>query len=325
MSERAQGSDLERDVAHRSVVARAKYARLPMTLVVARAFGERVRVAADLRVTRRDDTARGYPIAVLKNVVLTPDVLVAFAGDVDVATAALRQAKAVASHVERILEVLVQTCEQAAVEFIVADRPTALWRVSADGIEPTSATWVGDKRAYEVYQRGYHTMPAVREAIRIEGISPAGPAPFSPDELEVLSRMLNGTIALENTGSIASVGEAFVWAHASATRGFQYEQQAMLQADHEQELPPDRWVTADWGTVANGGFGYSMLVPVEPGIGIVGLYFPHAHLGLLYHPLARDEPFVYPRVSHSELREAIRSEHDVELHPAGFGPSAPRP
>lgn len=100
----------------------------------------------------------------------------------------------------------------------------------------------------------------------------------------------------------------------SRTRSF-------LAADHEQVITPEQgWVNADWGTVANGGFGFSMLVPDEPGVGIVGLYFPHPALGLLYHPLAQEEPFAYRDVTDAEFRTRVLGDHGVSISGPVLGP-----
>lgn len=82
-------------------------------------------------------------------------------------------------------------------------------------------------------------------------------------------------------------------------------------------LPTKGWVAADWGTVANGGFGYMLLVPVESGIGVIGLHFPHAGLGLLYHPLSRDDPYVYTRVTHADFRRRVHDDHGLAIDGPG--------
>lgn len=56
-----------------------------------------------------------------------------------------------------------------------------------------------------------------------------------------------------------------------------------------------------------------MVVPTEAGTGVIGLYFPHVELGLLYHPLVQDEAFVYARVTHGAFRAAVLREHGVSI------------
>jgi hypothetical protein len=66
----------------------------------------RTRVVADMRVTDRWDTRRGYPIAVLNSVILSETVLVAFAGNVLRALASLRQVPPRPVSVDDVLPIL---------------------------------------------------------------------------------------------------------------------------------------------------------------------------------------------------------------------------
>ena len=125
-------------------------------------------------------------------------------------------------------------------------------------------------------------------------------------------RMGNAIASLHFGASTESVGEAFVSATYSG-QGFRYQPQAFLAAEHDQVVEEGPWVPANWGTVAEGGFGYGLLVPTEPGVGLIGLYFAHAGLGLVYHPLVQDEAFTYSGVSREAFREAILRDHGVSV------------
>jgi hypothetical protein len=285
-----------------------------VTIVVARrSESGRVRVIADLRVTDCNEIRSGFPIGVLKNVICSRDVVVAFSGDVAAATYTLRQLPRPLVAAADLVPVLAESSAahggRLGVEYLVAATDEGIWRVRAGAVEEgLRAAWIGDKEAFTVYQRGYLERP-VPPVLHAPGVSPAGPLPVSAEELEESIRMANGVLELTEY-PVPSVGEAFVT--ASSTRdGLRYEQQAFLAADHEQVITPEQgWVNADWGTVANGGFGFSLLVPDEPG---VGLYFPHPALGLLYHPLAHGEPFVYRGVTDAEFRASVLGDHGVSV------------
>jgi hypothetical protein len=73
------------------------------------------------------------------------------------------------------------------------------------------------------------------------------------------------------------------------------------------------WTNLNWGTAAQGGFGFNLLPPKEPGIGAIGLYLLHGGLGLLYHPLAYDDALVYRRITHDEFRAAVAEDHAIEI------------
>ena len=172
--------------------------------------------------------------------------------------------------------------------------------------------WIGDRRAFESYQRGYHDTP-VAAPISIPGVSAERAQPVSDAEIAETIRMANGIFRLASDDWLADVGEALISAFSSR-EGFRYDEQAFLSADHEQIVTGDECVSADWGTVAEGGFGYSTLVPVVPGIGVLGLYFPHRGLGLLYTTLSRrDDAFVYTGVTQGQFRACVADEHGVEI------------
>lgn len=277
-----------------------------------------MRVVGDLRVTRRDDIKHGYPVGILKNVILSSDVLVAFAGNVPHATHTLRNLPSSPGEPDEVLPQLLKSCQAAGpeasgVDYLVAARGSGLSRVKHTGIETgLTKAWIGDIKAFELYQRAYHEIP-VSQPIQLEGISPDPLPSVDPVELEGSMRMANAIGSFLFGSSVESVGEAFLSATCSVSVGFTYEVEAYLAADHEQVIESGKWVTADWGTVAEGGFGYSTLVPVNSGIGTVGLYFPHAGLGLLYHPLLRDAPFVYRGMTHEQFRVGVKSEHGVDI------------
>lgn len=289
-----------------------------MTLVVADIWPSgRVRVVADLRVTDAHELRRGYPSAVLKNVILGPQMVVAFAGNVALATHTLRSLPSRPGEADAVLSALLEASKlggsgKSGVDFIVAVGDQGLWCVTNKGVESDqTSAWLGDVQAFDLYQQAYHGT-SVAEPIRVPGISPAGAIPIDAQELEGLIRMSNALTSLQFDRSVESVGEAFVTA-TSSKDGFRYEAQVYLAADHEQVITGAQWVPADWGTVATGGFGYCVLVPTGSGTGVIGLHFPHAGLGLLYHPLAQDEAFSYNRVAHGEFRDAVLRDHGISI------------
>ena len=229
-----------------------------MTLVVADIWPSgRVRVVADLRVTDAHELRRGYPSAVLKNVILGPQMVVAFAGNVALATHTLRSLPSRPGEADAVLSALLEASKlggsgKSGVDFIVAVGDQGLWCVTNKGVESDqTSAWLGDVQAFDLYQQAYHGT-SVAEPIRVPGISPAGAIPIDAQELEGLIRMSNALTSLQFDRSVESVGEAFVTA-TSSKDGFRYEAQVYLAADHEQVITGAQWVPADWGTVATGG------------------------------------------------------------------------
>lgn len=285
-----------------------------MTLIVGRRnLNGVVHVVGDMRLTDPAEIRRGYPYAVLKNIILSPDHLVAYAGNADLGMHTIRRLKD--APIEELERGLAASAKEAgdgpgAVDYLLAHTERGLQRITASGIEePADAGWIGDPGAFEVYQRAYHDLP-VPETIWIEGVSPPKDQLDDPAATEPFIRMSMATYVLMNNESVSTVGEVFVTANSK--RGFHYEQQGSFQANHEQEIGTE-WTTLNWGTAAQGGFGFNLLPPKEHGVGAIGLYFPHGGLGLLYRPLAYDDALAYRRVTHDEFCEAVAEDHQIEI------------
>jgi hypothetical protein len=303
-----------------------------MTLVVARRSTEgKIRVIADMRLRDHWNIKRGYPHAVLKNIILDRELLVAYAGNVDLAVDAIRGHRH--QRGDTLLTGLLGAAEHGGegkngVEFLVADVGRGLFRIRHTGVEPAiNATWIGDLFAFEFYQQIYHGMPKPQVlTLETENGPPPEPYPDTPDT-EAFLRMSGAIGQIEFVRAIPgapsipaldSVGEAFVSAFSSPD-GFHYEQQATISTSHEQVIESPEWTTLDGGSAANGGFGYTQLSPSQPGIGLVGLYFPHARLGLIYHPLVYDGPAFYRDISHDEFVRAVEEDHAVAIDGPRFG------
>jgi hypothetical protein len=285
-----------------------------MTLIVGRRnLNGVVHVVGDMRLTDPAEIRRGYRFAVLKNIILSPDHLVAFAGNADLGMHMIRRFKD--APIDELANGLLDSAREAgagpgSVDYLLAHTERGLQRITASGVEePTEAGWIGDPAAFEVYQQGYHARP-VPKPIWIEGVSPPRDQLGDPAAMEPFIRMATGTYVLMEDQSVASVGEVFVTANSK--RGFHYEQQGFFQANHEQEIGSG-WTTLNWGTAAQGGFGFNLLPPKEHGIGAIGLYFRHGGLGLLYHPLAYDDALAYRRVTHDEFCAAVAEDHRIEI------------
>lgn len=281
-----------------------------MTLAIGRQGPDGViRVVADMRLIDHAEIRRGYPYAVLKNIILDPDVLVAYAGNAGLAMHAIRQLQDAPP--DRLARGLLASAEDAgdgegSVDYLLAAVGRGVQRITHRGVEePCTATWIGDKEAFEAYQQAFHDL-RLPEPIRIEGVSPDEPIKIP----EAFMRMSSALAHLEQMEDLDCIGEGFVSAFSRS--GFRYEQRGFFATSHKQEIGTE-WTTLNWGTGAQGSFGYNLLPCTEPGIAVVGLYFPHAGLGLLYHPLAYDDALAYRGVTHDEFRAAVTADHGVDI------------
>lgn len=305
-----------------------------MTLVVGRQSSEgRIRITADMRLMDEWNIKRGYPYAVLKNIILDREHVVAYAGNSSLAVSTIRRLRKTRG--DELVLGLLCAAEQGGtgkygVEFILAEKGNGLRRIRHTGAEQrTSATWIGHHDAFRAYQELYHGVtPSDIVLVQSEdGVFVPKPASSVVLDFEEFARMNNAFGAIEWSrhfpgGSpdpaFESVGEAFITA-CTREDGFHYETQAMLSSDAEQEISGPDWTPINWGTVANGGFGFAQLCPTEPGVGLVGLYLPHAGLGLVYHPLSYDGPAVYRGLTHDEFVAAVQEDHGVLIDGARIG------
>lgn len=242
------------------------------------------------------------------------DVLVAYAGNASLAVCAIRQLQTARGEelVGGLLESSLEGGEGShGVSHLVADVSIGLQRIRFTGVEPpTQAAWLGEREAFESYQALYHGMPKP-QVLTVEGLSPSEPFPDTPDT-EAFLRMSTALMQMQMMDNIETVGEAQVSAFSRG--GFHYEPQAFLAASNEQVLSGPEWETVNWGSVPNGGFGYCLLHPTDPGIGMVGLHFPHRNLGFLYHPLRYDGPAIFRGVSHGDFRAAVAEDFGVSIN-----------
>jgi hypothetical protein len=288
-----------------------------LTLVVARRVESNgnIHVTADMRITDHAEIKRGYPFAALKNIILSPSTLVAYAGKAELGMHTIRKLRS--APLDDLGAGLLAASREAGggkhgLDFLIAGVGLGIQRITTDGIEEWRDTaWIGDVAAFEVYQRAYHEAP-VPLPTWVEGISPPKDQLPDPASLEPVIRMANGTMAVQQDESLRTVGEAFVSA-SSSRGGFRYSPQGQFVSGEDQEIPSGEWVTLHWGSAATGGFGYNLLHAETPGIGLIGLYFPHGSLGLVYHPLVHDDPIVYAGVTHDEFRAAVAEDHEIEI------------
>jgi hypothetical protein len=234
---------------------------------------------------------------------------VAYSGNASVAVHTIRTLREARG--EELVTGLLQSSVDAGededgVSYLVADVNVGLQRIRHSGAEPpTRATYIGEEEALEIY----HGMPKP-QVLTVEEFSPPEPFPESPDT-EAFLRMSSALMQMQTMDGIATIGEAQV--SAFSRNGFHYEPQAFLAASNEQVFTSPEWTKVNWGSVADGGFGYSLLHPIDPGIGMVGLHFPHRGLGFLYHPLGYDGPAIYRDVSHEEFRAAVAEDHSIAI------------
>jgi hypothetical protein len=287
-----------------------------------------------MRITDPDATRSGFLHAALKIILVRPTLCVAYAGAVGVAVSSIKDVAR--EHLDdetasrRLLEAHLKSGQHA--DFLLASlRPPAL-RVIKDGhVQERESGWIGDHDAYAEYQQHYL-------AERWEPSSNFYASRAAEADLNVASRMgsamydvVFGAYDLSASGdpnagrprggSHATVGEAVVMVVPRAEDGlFKYSEVSRAEASWRNEpLPPGLGaVPPDWGSAERGAFSYSILVPEQPGVGAIGLYFHEGRLGVLYAPLICDDPERYANTTPARFIEIVRLRHGISLFGIGF-------
>jgi hypothetical protein len=286
-----------------------------MTLVVAHAFSDGPRLVGDTQLTAETGRPNAYSAGALKVVILERGLSVGFAGGALSGQDAVLEvgAKAAAGYnPTEVTRTLRRAADRTGDEFIVA---TLFPEPSLTLIRRKSVTlglanaWIGDRAAFGRFQRYFHgagALPRVSERVRTPIISAA-----EQDRAQRLAPAMMQVIEDDAAPGVAGF-PIFV---VPTRRGFKYESVAVLAADHDQEVrPEDGWVNADWGTAAEGGFGYAVKTPDEPGIGAVGAYFPHGGFGILHYPARYRQAIAFRETTEEEFRQAVEAEFGF-----GFG------
>src|SRR5260370_18640369 len=80
-----------------------------------------------------------------------------------------------------------------------------------------------------------------------------------------------------------------------------------------QTIPHGRPTALSFGGSAQGGFAYSLLVPLQAGHAVMGVHFFQVRLGFVYAPLLHDRPIQIPNVSHDGLRQRVLDRFDLMI------------
>jgi hypothetical protein len=188
-----------------------------LTLVVARQIGDEIRILSDSRIT--DATTRPRS-GVLKTITLSPTLCVSYAGNVTSALDAIRAAVATGVADGEVLANQLHEASRGGAhpDFIVATLfpHPRLFRVTCRGVEPDiTAAWVGDQRAFDLYQRGLESAFAYRTGGFWSSVPPATQAAMA------MSEAMGAVVA---SGGAGSVDEPIIEVTSrTATReGFKY-------------------------------------------------------------------------------------------------------
>jgi hypothetical protein len=292
-----------------------------MTLVVARRFADAPRLVCDTQLTdplgrRLNPFGRGA----LKLVIVHRGLCIGFDGGEITGLEAVLDAGRSAAFDYDLAEVrrgLTRASRSSTNGFLVASlSPVASLVRIRDGVDEgeVGGAWLGSRPAFSAYQGYFATAGSLPHEIQHDYQSH-----LSTEERSTASRMLPAMMRVIEDGRFGEVGGLPICV-ASTARGFRYESTAMLAADHDQVIEPEEgWVDADWGTAAEGGFGYAIKTPDRAGVGAVGAYFPHGRFGILYYPGHALERVPFQDVIDAQFCRAVEERFGFPFGRKGLG------
>jgi hypothetical protein len=100
--------------------------------------------------------------------------------------------------------------------------------------------------------------------------------------------------------------------------GFSYLPEARAYFP-KQSIPSGIETALRFGRAAEGGFAYTLLVPLVPGKPLVAVHFYQGSLGYVYAPLEADRPVEVPDVTHAGLRAFVLKKYGIEVEGIKIG------
>lgn len=265
-----------------------------MTLIVARIIEDEIVVLADAKITN-PSILRNNPLTGALKLIATNDVCIGYAGSYCVALDAIRDIRARnTTDVGEIEDILfaAHTTSNMEADFIIAShiQGPRLTAISNSSVSTgNSAAWIGDINAFTAYQRQYHNISTTDED----------------------SRMNNAMNEIIREGIFSSVGN-FVTGVRGTSSGFRYCSSIQI-FPISQTIPSGSWTTIQFGSAQQGGYAYSIMIPLTPNTGVIGVYFFQGRVGALYHPIEQDHAIIYSNVNFEEFKEAVYSDYGLQI------------
>jgi hypothetical protein len=278
-----------------------------VTLIVARMLADGPHLVCDSQLTdAAGERLNPYSSGALKLVICGRSLCIGFDGGEYTARRAILEIAAGLRSGFDLAEVrrsLVLASRGGTSGFIVAalSPGRALIRIRGGHDEgEIPAAWLGEQPAFDSFQRRLAAAGSLRHELQHGHHSHLTSA-----EREIASRLLPALMGVIEDACFPGVGGMPICVVPSS-RGFRYESVAMLATDpYQPEDEGEDSPEPDWGTAAEGRFGYAIKVPGVAGIGAIGAYFPHDCLGVLYHPGVRERPYLYRGVDDSGFGAAV--------------------
>jgi hypothetical protein len=289
--------------------------RSTMTLVVARLIDGAVRIVSDWQVTYPDNRPSGPLRGTIKAFPLSKGVALAFAGSVQPAFDAICQLPPGIAPLE-VADRLAPVTLGGATEFLTASESAI--HVVREGHVAMNQTvaWLGDHDAFDSYQRHYHR--------QLWFTLPPSPV-MSGEGNDAVVRMSIGFSAVLADDRFPSVKGFPVTLSAgfSSVSGFHYL--PVTAAFGLNAVPTG--VSGEFSlmnpqSAEQGGYAYSVLVPVDSGVAAIGAHFLQGEFGALFRPGHLAPTATIKAASTQEFIDIVERNHGIRLSGILWGPSA---
>lgn len=280
-----------------------------MTLVLAKRITNGIRIFSDTKKTDLADVLKGTSRNVLKSIILNKELCICFAGLIGHAYSAIQElGRTHQQDIDNVKNALLKANQESndGVDFIVASlaKEPSLIKISDGKLEEVNdQCWIGNGDAFNDYQKIFHTTPAIdREDISEEEASICN----------TIFRMNRAFKRLVESRIHEDVGE-FMIVTASSPEGFYHEPTSLSFPGSKSIQPNISAASVEEYFASIGSFGYSILTPESPGIGVIGIHFYPGNSGALFSPLKKDQPIIYSSVSESEFIDKVHLEQEIKL------------
>lgn len=279
-----------------------------MSLVVARVLGNKLYILSDSKITDETSILKGNFKGALKSIILAPELCICFAGLVYPALSVIREANDYYNKTNDINQIIKMLFDKSQkfdnqIDFIVAyckDRPE-IHTIKNGEIKKCEVAWIGDIDAFNEYQQNYSEYSS----------TPITNNPNFSNEIQTQTLMYLAFSKTLNSTKCKSIDQPQI-SVMTEEKGFNYSIAVNIFAP-AQTIPSGIETKINFGNVQNGGYGYTILVPDETGIGLIGVHFYPGNVGAIFYPLFEDSVIRYKNVTPNELIEIVKKDFGIRL------------
>jgi len=287
-----------------------------MTLIVGRIVNEKIYIESDTKITD-DSSAKDNPLlGSLKIIIFHPFISLTFAGKLYFAERAVKE---ILSHnklrIKDILDILLTFNNESIktsggnpdleTDFVLAvieNKKPRLFKIVGGELEADiESFWLGDKRAFNIYQRHFHKLK---------------------EENNELERcMHNAFESVIEDDSINTVGNFQISMHvddniAPNEKVFLYSLKTEISIVEPQSIhckEANKYYPVPLGTTGGGAYGISYLVSVSPNLHGVALHFLYGNFGVLFCPQLNFEGIIIKNVNGKEFASELKKRYNLPL------------